>query len=277
MRNLKKAYFCTQLSIILQLSILIVTFTTDFGTRDYYAATLKGAMLCEVNSLIFVDITHHIKPYDIVTAAYTLRHAYKSFPLETVHIITVDNCYHQQTEYIIAQHEGHYFIAPDNGILTLIFDGLPSDAAYRLLLPSELSAFPLKDVYAKAISYLYKHQSLSEIGAPAHDLVQRITLQPVVTSSFIRGSVIHIDNYENVVVNINKKTFIQAIQNKPFELYFKRNYPITKLSESYYDVAIGETLCLFNAASLLEIAVNMGRAATLLSLNLDDTIQIIFE
>ncbi|MEY4927126.1 MAG: hypothetical protein RI894_1562 [Bacteroidota bacterium] len=266
-----------EFSIILQFLVLIVTFTTDFGTRDYYAATLKGAMLCEVNSLTFVDITHYIKPYDIVAAAYILRHAYKSFPAETVHIIAVDNHYQQQTEYIIAQHEGHYFIAPDNGILTLIFDGLPSDAAYRLPFPSQLSAFPLKDVYAKAISYFFKNKSITQIGPPAHDLVQRITLQPVVTSNFIRGSVIHIDNYENVVVNITEKTFTQAIQTKPFELYFKRNYPITKLSESYHDVAIGETLCLFNAAGLLEIAVNMGRAATLLSLNLDDTIQLIFE
>ena len=256
---------------------LIITFTTDFGTRDYYAATLKGAMLCEAENLIFIDITHHIKPYDIVAAAYALRHAYRSFPQGTVHVIAVDNHYQQQTEYVIAQHEGHYFVAPDNGVLTLIFDGLPSDAAYRLPFPSAPSAFPLKDVFAKAIGYLFKNQALTDIGAPAHDLMQRITLQPVVTNTFIRCSVIHIDNYENVVINLSKKSFEQAVQERSFELYFKRNYPITKLSETYHDVAIGETLCLFNAAGLLEIAVNMGRAASLLSLNLDDTIQIIFE
>ncbi len=234
-------------------------------------------MLCEAANLIFVDITHHIKPYDIVAAAYALRHAYRSFPEGSVHVVAVDNHYQRQTEYIIAQHEGHFFVAPDNGVLTLIFDGLPSDAAFRLPFPALPSAFPLKDVFAKTVGYLFKNKSLSEIGAPAHDLILRITLQPVVTNTFIRGSVIHIDNYENVVINISKKMFEQAVQNKPFELYFKRNYPITQLSESYHDVAIGEPLCIFNAAGLLEIAVNMGMAASLLSLSLDDTVQIIFE
>ena len=238
---------------------------------------LKGTLLSEVSSLVLVDITHDIAPYDIVAAAYVVRHAYPSFPPNTVHLITVDNCYQQQTEYVIAQHNGHYFIAPDNGVLTLIFDGLPSDAAYRLSFPATAAAFPLNRVFAKAIAYLTAHGSLDGIGAPAHDLQERITLQPVVTNTFIRGLVIHVDTYENVVINITKKTFEQAVKEKPFELYFKRNYPITGLSEHYHDVAIGETLCLFNAAGLLEIAVNMGKAASLLSLSLDDTVQIIFE
>ena len=92
----------------------------------------------------------------------------------------------------------------------------------------------------------------------------------------IRGSVIYVDHYENVIVNVQKELFERVRNGRHFQLFFKRHDPITQLSRQYHDVSIGETLCLFNDAGYLTIAINMGKAASLLGLKLDDMVQIDF-
>ncbi|MFM8373329.1 MAG: SAM hydroxide adenosyltransferase, partial [Bacteroidota bacterium] len=116
-----------------------------------------------------------------------------------------------------------------------------------------------------------------ELGSYPPPIIERISLQPVILSDRIRGTVIHIDHFDNVVVNIRRELFDEIVQGRPFSLYFKRNDPITALSGNYCDVAVGEQLCLFNTAGFLEIAINMGRAATLLGLKSDDTVEVVFE
>jgi S-adenosylmethionine hydrolase len=92
----------------------------------------------------------------------------------------------------------------------------------------------------------------------------------------IRGSIIHIDQYENIVVNIQRELFDRIGRGRPFELYYKRFDPLTELSSHYTDVSPGDTLCLFNSTGFLEIAVHLGQAATLYGLSVDDAVQIIF-
>ena len=108
-------------------------------------------------------------------------------------------------------------------------------------------------------------------------MVQRITFQPVISPNRIRGAVIYIDQYENVISNISRELFERIGKNREFELYFKRHDPILKLSRNYFDVAVGETLCLINSAEYLELAINMGKASSMLGLKLEDTIQIDFK
>jgi S-adenosylmethionine hydrolase len=80
-----------------------------------------------------------------------------------------------------------------------------------------------------------------------------------------------------VISNISRELFERVGKNREFELYFKRHDPILKLSHNYYDVAVGETLCLINSADYLELAINMGKASSMLGLKLEDTIQIDFK
>jgi S-adenosylmethionine hydrolase len=98
----------------------------------------------------------------------------------------------------------------------------------------------------------------------------------VITPTRICGTVIHVDNFENVVVNIHRETFEKTLNGRAFSLLFKRNDPITRLSGNYCDVSMGEQLCLFNAAGFLEIAVNMGKASTLLGLKMEDVVEVVF-
>ena len=252
----------------------IITLTTDMGDRDYYVGTVKGALLCVNPALNVVDITHRIKPYNIVEASFVLGNSYRNFPEGSIHIISVNDFYQKERQFVAIKHEGHYFIGPDNGVFSLLFAPMPTE---MYVIPcEESSTFPLNKVYAHAVAHLLSEKPFAEIGQKIEEPVERITLQPVTGKSQIRGSVIHIDHYDNVILNIKKDLFERIQSGREFSLFFKRYDPIKRLSEHYTDVPIGETLCLFNAADYLEIAINMGKASSMLGLNIDDTVQIDF-
>ena len=109
----------------------VVTFTSDFGLQDYYTAIIKGAILCKDKTINIVDITHNIKNYDIVQGAYVLKNAYEHFPKGSIHILSVNNFYKKEPRFLAVRHNGHYFIGPDNGIFSLLFDDQPTDI-YKL-------------------------------------------------------------------------------------------------------------------------------------------------
>ena len=254
----------------------IVTLTTDFGTQDFYAGALKGALLSRCPAVQLVDVSHDIKPFDIVQGAFVLRNVWPEFPEGSIHLVGVHCVYDQGYRFVAARHAGHYFIAPDNGLLTLLFEHLEPDDL-RSLPADSAEHFAVKKVFAEAVLHLAEGHPFEELGEHPAPLLQRISIQPVITPTRIRGTVIHIDNFDNVVVNIRQEVFEKARNNRPFSLFFKRNDPITQLSGNYCDVAVGEQLCLFNMAGFLEIAVNLGRAATLLGLKVEDVVEVVFE
>jgi S-adenosylmethionine hydrolase len=253
----------------------IITLTTDFGLSDYYVGVIKGAMLCQNPNLNIIDISHNVKTYDIVQASFIIKNTYRAFPKGTVHIVSVNNFINTLKSFIVIRHKGHFFIGPDNGLFSLVFEDKPTEV-YRLTDTDEYRYFPLKDIFANAVRHITSDQPFEEIGQKVFQIQERITLQPVVSKSQIRGSVIHIDNYENVIVNIPRVLFEQVAEGRKFELFFKRYDPITSICKHYSDVSVGETLCLFNSTGYLEISVNLGKAASLHNLKIDDTIQIDF-
>ena len=253
----------------------IITLTTDFGHNDYYLGALKGALLCANPTVQIIDITHQIRPHNIVQAAYILRNAYPSFPEGTIHLLSVNNFYTSTPCFVALRYNNQYFVAPDNGVLSLIFKDVPKDI-YELEY-FDKSTFPLEEVFGKAVAYLSSDRPFNEIGLLLDSITEKITYTAVRSSDHLKGTVIHIDHYDNAILNITEDLFRAAGQGRPFQLYFKRTHPITSISQFYGDVAVGEPLCLFNSMGYLEIAINMGKAASLLGLKLEDAIQIDFE
>jgi len=253
----------------------VVTLTTDFGWKDYYVGVIKGSILSNDTPVLFTDISHDIENHNIVQASYILKNAYKSFPKGTIHLISVNNFYQSRPRYLVIQHDGHYFIGPDNGVFSLIFKKRPKEI-YELFHGVSGEVFGVKEVFCKVVGHILTQKPLDEIGEKTDTFLERLSLQPITTNDQIRGAVIHIDNYKNVILNIDVNLFNRIRQKRPFELYFKRYDPITRLSKNYADVPIGEVLCLFNSTGFLELAVNMGQAATLFGLELDEAIQIDF-
>jgi S-adenosylmethionine hydrolase len=255
----------------------ILTLTTDFGQKDYYAAMLKGRILSYGMPVQFVDVSHRVSAFNIVEAAYMVRNVYSSFPKGSVHLLSVHNFYDANPRFLAVFKDGHYFIAADNGIFSLLFPEQP-DFMYELPLSEEEepSLLDMQLVFAKAVAHIFQGKPFPEIGKPTHRCLQRIALQPITGKDYIRAAVVHVDVYENVILNVDRELFDRIAQGRSFELYFKRFDPISQLSKNYAEVPIGEVLCLFNSSGLLEIAVNLGKAASLFGLRVDDTVQLDF-
>jgi S-adenosyl-L-methionine hydrolase (adenosine-forming) len=269
-------FFNSSMKCLVPENMQIITLTTDFGTQDFYAGALKGALLRRQPHLQLIDISHDIKPFDLVQAAFVVQNCWSEFPEGTIHLIGVHCVYAPEAHFILAKHAGHFFMAPNNGILSLLFGG-ETDLVLRNLGPGAAEHFAVKNVFAETVAQLLSGVDFEEIGQPATELLQRISIQPVITRTRIRGTIMHLDNFDNAIVNVPRAVFEKARNGRSFSLFFKRNDPISHLSNNYSDVPIGEPLCLFNAAGYLEIAINMGRAASLLGLKVEDIVEVVFE
>lgn len=253
-----------------------VTLTTDFGNKDYYAAVLKGTIIKEAGAekIQIIDVTHEVKSFDIVQGAYVLKNAYPHFPEGSIHVITINNSQGSRPSYIAFKKNNHVFIGPDNGLFSLMFDALPANF-YELELLDGQGNLESKTI-AKAVRDLTSGKPISEIGSFIEDIIQRLSLQPVISSQQIRGAIVYIDHYGNAVLNISAELFKRVRQGRKFNMYFKRHDPITKVVRHYQEVEVGETVCIHNSAGLLEIAINMGRASDLLDLAVGETVEVNF-
>ena len=252
----------------------LVTFTSDFGQDDYYEAALKGAMFSKVANLQIIDVSNNVEPYDIITAAFLVKNAYPNFPKGTIHIVSVDNYYDASSEFILLACEGQYFIAPNNGVLSMIAKNR-NYQAYKIKLPDSTQV--LDYVYANTVYYIANGLDFSEIATPVDQILERTSRAPVVNRDMIRGTIIHVDHYGNAITNIDRQIFDKVGQNRKFGLFYKPSEPISKLSKTYSDVGIGTVICFFNASSFLEIAVNKGKANTLLGLDRESIVQVVFD
>lgn len=253
----------------------IVTLTSDFGTRDFYAATLKGAILSHNPEIQLVDIAHHIDPYNIAEAAFIIRNAYKSFPKGTLHLINVSDHDDPDCRYLLIQHDDHYFLGSDNGLFSLSFETEPELAFEPFDLQNADN--DLNKQIAKVVGRVLNGEPLTDIGKPVYQIRQLRNIEPVVESALIRGTVIYVDRFENVITNICRDLFDEVRNDRRFIIYFKRTERISEVSTHFYDVPEGEKLCIFNEAGYLEIAINKGKASSLLGLKVGDNVQIDFE
>ncbi len=255
----------------------IITLTTDLGTKDFYQAALKGSLLKLLPSANLVDISHDISAFNIPHAAFVLKNSFYYFPKETVHLIGIDSVYHENSKYLALRYKDHFFVGSDNGIFSLLFDEQPSEVVeINIMQDLNFLHFPLSDILAKAACHLAKGGKLNEIGISINGIEQRMTLQPVIEGDIIRGSVIYIDSFQNVITNITKELFTKQQKNRNFNLFFRRNESISSLSWHYNEVPEGEKLCLFGISNHLEIAINKGNASGLLGLHLGDIVRIEF-
>jgi len=256
----------------------IITLTTDLGDKDIYQAALKGSILKLLPTVNIVDITNSVSAFNIQQAAFILKNSFYYFPEATVHLIGIDTVFSTSTRYLAIKYRNHYFVGADNGIFSLMFNNEP-DEVVEITIMQDLKFlhFPLADIFVKAACHLAKGGKLKEIGISTSDIEKKMNLQPVVDKNQIKGSVIYIDSFQNVITNITKEFFNNVQQGRRFILYFKRNETISHLSWHYNEVPEGEKLCLFGISDHLEIAINKGNASGLLGLNLGDSVILDFE
>ncbi|RZK48686.1 MAG: hypothetical protein EOO99_09195 [Pedobacter sp.] len=255
----------------------IITLTTDLGSKDFYQAALKGSILKILPTANIVDISHEVPAFNISHAAFILKNAIPFFPMDTVHLIGIDSVYNINTKYLAVKYQSQYFVGADNGIFSLLFDKEPEEIVeLNIIQDLKFLHFPLVDIFVKAATSLAKGGKLTDIGIPIQEIEQRTHLHPVIEKDMIRGSVIYTDNFYNIITNITKELFTRIQKNREFTLFFKKNETIHHLSWHYNEVPEGEKLCLFGISNHLEIAINKGKASTLLGLDVNDLIRIEF-
>lgn len=270
----------------------IVTLTTDLGLVDHYVAALKGQLYSALPDVKLVDISHNIQPFNIAQAAFFLNNIINDFPEGTIHFIGVDslpqiNIGNPESNLypLVIKLKGHYFIGCDNGVFSLLQEYKNAAEIIRIDdFSSKFSLrFPTRYIYIPAITKIAQGVPISELGEQVDHVKKVFVTQPIIESNLIKGAVIHIDKYGNVIVNITEKLFNEVGNGNPFTIYFKNSqYFIENISKNYYEVPTAEKLALFNESGYLEIAINKGvsgnggGAGSLLGLQVGDIIRMEF-
>ncbi len=265
---------------------MIVTLTTDFGLRDGYVAAMKGAMLSVEPGLTLVDVTHEVPPQDVMAAGFVLRQAAPHFPAGTVHLAVVDPGVGTDRRAVAARFalagREHLFVGPDNGVLPLLLDDDATAEAVALDRPeawpsaAPSTTFHGRDIFGPVAAALAAGRPLSEVGTPLAKLTPLHWPLPRTDAQGVDGMVIHIDRYGNCVTNITREALDAHADGRRFKCYVGSTV-FQRHAETYGHTAQGEPLTLFGSSGQLEIAVNGGDAATLLSVERGASVNLIFE
>ncbi len=244
----------------------IITLISDWGLKDYYVAAVKGKIYKMMPEAHVIDITHEIPAFDKEQAAYVLKNAFRSFPDGTIHIIGVNTEESANRPHVVVLYEKQFFIGTDNGIFSLIFENDPSEVVV-LDIPNESDHFTFsgRDRFVSAAIHLAKGGKLSELGEEKGNIETKMLFRPVVNERSIRGQVVYIDRYENLITNISRSLFREKVKNSKFTISL-RSGQANKIHDAYDDVPPGEIVALFSSDSMLEIAINKGHAASLLGI-----------
>ncbi len=272
----------------------IITLTTDFGTKDYFVGAVKGRIYSELPNAHVVDISHKITPFSINETAYVIKNAYKHFPKGSIHIIAVDAEWSIENKHLVFLLDGHYFICANNGVMSLITSTFRAERIIEINLPNSESDSYFLYNFVNAACHISRGGSLDIIGKQANNIKQIKEFKPFINDekNQIIGHIIYVDNFGNVISNIDKKTFNDIRKGRKFEIK-ARYYTFDKILSKYNDIVNfdaeiekrnddGKKLILFNNDDFLEIAIyrsnlqSVGGASTLLGLNYRDTITVRF-
>lgn len=273
----------------------IITLTTDFGLKDHFVGVLKGSIYRELPDAKIVDISHDVAPFNIQECAYILKNSYNSFPKGSIHIVGVDSEATQENQHIVVLINGHYFVSANTGVIGLITSEIKPDKVVEINIPDSLhGSFPVLSVFVQVACHIARGGTLEVVGKPFNELKDLREFMPRIVDDGkkIIGSVIYIDNYGNVVTNIQKHLFEAYRKGRDFELLV-RNHKIKKIHKAYNDIidfsiekskrkGDGDLLALFNSSDYIELAIyksnlkTVGGASTLLGLDYRDTIMIDF-
>lgn len=256
----------------------IITLTSDLGKQTHYAAVLQGIIYTLSPQTHVVDISHHIRNFDIMEAAFVVKHTYPSFPKNTIHLIAVDPEYGEHSTGIIMKCDEQYFVAPDNGLCSLIAENREKtcfrieEKMLSLIYPK---SFRPAQVLAPAAAFLANGGNISEI-AVSTEIKELRWGEPTFMNNALRGKIIHIDTFGNAITNIDKNLFLELKKEKNFEI-FLRNIRLRRIVSTYSDVGKGDALAIFGSSGYLEIAMRESSAADLLGLKVHDMITIEFK
>ena len=255
----------------------VITLLSDFGLSDYFVGAVKGVMLSLNPDVTFVDISHQVPPQDIFTGAFTLSQAYPCFPQGTVHFAVVDPGVGTSRKALAATAAGHYFVAPDNGILTYIMEANEDFVAYEITADHYFrkpvsATFHGRDVFAPVAAWISRKIELHQFG-PVLQSPVRLQIPPLkrVREALIQGTILAIDHFGNLITNLKPEDV-----SMPFKILAGQR-EITALRRTYGEGMSGEVIVVPGSTGFLEIAVKDGSAAATLNMKAGAPIGVILQ
>ncbi len=259
----------------------VITLTTDWGLRDHYLGSFKGELISNCPGIQLVDISHEVSHFDILQASFVIKNCFSKFPKGTLHFIGITGTPSHvnkdlQRYYLLVKCKDHFFLGEDSGIFSLIL-GDAEKELYRLAIDDRPRLVDVHNLFLSVITDFAHEKKMEEIGVRTEELVQSYHTQPTVEQSVIRGAVIYIDSFDNIISNITEDLFNKVGDGRPFTIFLRKSeYDIHKINRNYFDADPGEIVALFNREGFLKLAINNGKAGGLLGMKLMDTIRIEF-
>ena len=256
----------------------IVALLTDFGTHDHYAGTLKGVVLGICPEATLVDITHDLPAHDVLTAALELAASYRYFPSGTVFLVVVDPAVGSSRRAIGAEAGEHRFVAPDNGVLTAVFNEQAHKKVVELTerryaRPTVSRTFEGRDRFAPAAGWLAKGLQLAALGRPIADAHRLDIPEPVDEGHELRGTVLRVDRFGNLVTNIDRARLERLTRDGAIAVEIDGR-EVTRLVATYADIDAEEVCALVGSTDHLEIAASAASAAERLGMGRGAVVRI---
>jgi S-adenosylmethionine hydrolase len=250
-------------SIISTVPSPLITLTTDFGLRDHYVGVMKGVIAGIAPDARIVDICHEIPAYDVAEGAFTIAQAYHWFPAGTIHVVVVDPGVGSARRPIVAEVGGHVFVAPDNGVLSQVFErATPSVFSVdieRYALKPTSQTFHGRDVFAPVAAHLANGVVLSETGTAITDFIQLEPTSPMeVAAGVWKGRILHIDQFGNLVTSFPVEFLDKSAGNFRLKV---GGMEITYSARSYAEAPPGKAFFIAGSSGYVEVSVNQASAA----------------
>jgi len=248
----------------------IITLTTDFGTNDHFVGAVKGVILDIVPEAAIVDISHAVQAFDVLDGALTISQTYAYFPTGTIHMVVVDPGVGTTRRPIIASSDGYHFVAPDNGVLSMVYAKeerihvrhVTSDHYFRQPVSN---TFHGRDVFAPVAAYLAKFVDSHKFGDEIEDYVKFAAPRPKPTGeNRMRAVVLKVDRFGNLITNITPEDAPALFAEKPgkFKIVVGSK-EITSIHTVYAEGTPGEVFGILGSMGYLEIVANRAPAAQL--------------
>lgn len=246
----------------------LITLTTDFGLSDHFVGTMKGVILAIQPAAQLIDISHGVHPYDIAEGAFTIAQAYPYFPKKTIHVVVVDPGVGTARRPLLAEMAGQYFIAPDNGVLSMVI-AREAGARVRHITAERYFLHPLsrtfhgRDVFSPVAAHLAAGVTPAKFGKRIEDYICASFEKPAHTGKHTwAGTILKGDHFGNLATNFHIDQF-PSIRTRAFSLNVGPR-TITRLALRFSDCEPGELFVIVGSSGYLEVAASQGSAARVL-------------
>ncbi len=252
---------------------------TDFGPDNFYISMIKSVIYTIKENCKVIDFTHSIEPQNVRQASFLLMSSQQYFPQSSIFLSIVDSEVGTDRLILGIKAKNKYFVAPDNGLLSFLTINTHDTEVYKLtnssLLPKCISStFHGRDVFSYYVAYIASGLSLDLLGEQINPQeIKKLNLEPKFEKNSIIGEVMHIDNYGNLITNIDNNSIRELLGNGKIKIKIK-DFKLENIHRTFSDVNQGELLSYIGSLNYLEIAQNMGNAAKLLNVKIGDIVKI---